>query len=306
MSGAARHERGFTLLEMVVVLVLLALASMVMFPSVVSMLRAGTRSAALSASSGDGRIAERLVEHDVRGAAAARSNGSRPDAGTPTSSVIDALNAPSRDLHDVLEATPTRLRIWSEALRSSPGPEIVTWELREDASECSTQTPNWCVVRTVEPSVGATLSEVVTRGRTAFPQGIPNNPCSGATPTKRLFCYRTSTAQSFVWNQNWNDRVCNTTTTSCSTGTPAPTCRIQWASLDSAFGSGGWVTGVQHNGFDPSVQLHQLDLVTGVAVILPSGGGYGMTSERTFNVTEVAIRSRQGDAYQRAIMCGGR
>lgn len=298
-----RLERGFTMIEMIVVLVLIGLASASIFPAITSMMRSSTRSAALTSSSGDGRIAERIAEHDIRGASAARSNGDRSDLGTSDSSVVDALNSTLPARHDILEANATRLRLWTEVLRSSAGPEDVTWELRENVDTCGSAAPNWCVVRTVRPTTGTPISEVVTRGRKAFPASIPNNPCGNG---KRLFCYRTSTARSFRWNNNWNNKVCNTATAGSCAGAPRPNCEIAWANLTSTFGAGGWVNNVQHNGFDGAVQLHQLDLITSIVVILPSGGGFGATSERTFSTTELTIRARQGEAYQRAIMCGGR
>lgn len=286
-------ERGFTLLELVIVLMLLALASAALFPSITSMLRSSTRSAALSGATGDGRVAERIVEHDIRSALAARSNGNRADLTTSGASVIQALNSATATTHDIIQASPTQLTFYTEALATSPGPERVTLQLHRDQTICGergTDGSNWCLVRTVVGG-GATASEVLTRGRSAFPATIPNSPCGSGS---RVFCYRLSEnpggPNAYRWNGSWRPSLCQT----------------RWTDLTSTLGGAGWINNVQHNGFDPAVRLHQLDLITEVSVTLPTGGGFGATSERTFATTELAIRSRQGEAYQQAIMCGAR
>lgn len=300
MPARRQGERAFTLLEMIIVLVLLGVASATIFPSITSMLRSSTRSAAMAGAAGDGRIAERIIEHDIRGAAGARSNGNRSDlATTPGASVIQALNSPTVAMHDIVEASPTRLVLHTEALASSPGPERVTLELVPTnggsaaiCGETGRDGQNWCIVRTVQAS-GSTTSEVLTRGRSAFPATVPGSPCGTGG---RIFCYRLSEnpggGTAYQWNRGWRPSL----------------CRTRWASLTSTLtgGGSGWITNVHHSGFDPFVRIHQLDLVTEVSVTLPTGGGYGATAERTFNTTELAIRSRQGEAYQQAIMCGAR
>ncbi len=290
-------ERGFTLLEMIIVLVLLGVASAFIFPSVISMLRSSTRSAAMSGASGDGRVAERIIEHDVRGAAGARSSGNRSDISTPGASVIQALNSATPATHDLLRAEPFVLQLNSEANAAWAGPETVTLQLLRSQPLCGERGRdgnNWCVVRTVQ-GAGGTTSEVLTRGRSAFPATVPNSPCNATNPGQpRIFCYRLSEnpggGNAYRWNGSWRPSL----------------CRTRWTDLTSTFGGAGWINNVQHSGFDPAVRIHQLDLVTEVAVTLPTGGGFGATAERTFNTTELAIRSRQGEAYQQAIMCGAR
>jgi prepilin-type N-terminal cleavage/methylation domain-containing protein len=294
MMRARRHdERGFTLLEMIIVLVLIGVASAVIFPAVSSMMRSSTRSAALSGATGDGRIAERIVEHDVRGAAGARSKGNRSDLAVPGASVIQALNAPAAASHDIVRATPTALVVNTEAMTTSAGPETVTLQLEQNRAICGEMGRdgrNWCLVRTVQGAFG-TVSEVLTRGRSAFPATIPNSPCGSGS---RLFCYRLSEnpggANAYRWNGGWRPSL----------------CRTRWTDINSTLGGSGWINNVQHNGFDPAVRIHQLDLITEVSVTLPTGGGFGATAERSFTTTELAIRSRQGEAYQQAIMCGAR
>ncbi len=286
-------ERGFTLLELIIVLVLLGVASAALFPSIVSMLGSSTRSAALSGATGDGRVAERTVEHDIRSALAFRSNGNRADLTDPGSSVIQALDSATATSHDIVRASPTQLIIYTEALATSAGPERVTLELQQDQALCGEHGRdgrNWCLLRTVQ-GAGTTISEVLTRGRSAFPTTIPNSPCGTGS---RLFCYRLSEnpggGNAYRWDGSWRPKLCAT----------------RWTDLNSTFGGAGWINNVQHNGFDPAVRMHQLDLITEISVTLPTGGGFGATSERTFSTTELALRSRQGEAYQQAIMCGAR
>jgi prepilin-type N-terminal cleavage/methylation domain-containing protein len=289
----ARTEHAFTLIEIIVALVLIGIASAAIFPGIVSMLKSSTRSAALSGAVGDGAVAERLVEHDVRGAAGARSMGDRSDIASPDASVEQALNAASPAVHDVLVATPTTLTVRTEARRSTTGPETVTWTLVTDDATCGERKDgrNWCIVRRVDGG-GIVTSEIATRGRGAFPPTVPNNPC-GASASPRLFCYRVAQNASYDWDGGWRPSGCT----------------VSWRSLDASFGSNGgsgWIGNVVHDGFSSPVRIHALDQVVGVAVTLPTGGGFAATSERSFNTTELAIRSRGGEAYQQAIMCGTR
>lgn len=283
------------MLELVIVLVLLAIASSALFPSIISMLRSSTRSAAISGAAGDGRVAERFVEHDIRGAQAARSNGNRHDVTTPGASVISALDSSTATFHDVIRASPMLLSFYSETRLSTAGPELITLELQQDVDLCGDRGQdgrNWCLIRTVVGG-GVTTSEVITRGRSAFPTTVPNSPCGSGS---RIFCYRVSENVGgpgrYRWNVQWTPTSCSST----------------WTDLNMTFTptGGDWIMNVVHNGFDPAVRIHRLDLITTIAVTLPTGGGFGATSERTFSTTELTLRSRQGEAYQQAIMCGAR
>lgn len=291
----AIRERGFTLLEMIVVLVLLGIASAAVFPAITSMLRSSTRATAVAGASGDGRAAERIIEHDIRSAAGARSKGNRSDLTDPRASVIQALNSTLPASHDILAATPTMLRFNTEAIRGNATRETVTLQLLQNSPTCGENGRdgrNWCITRTVQAG-GVTTAEVLTRGRAAFPAAanLPVSPCDATSGTRqRLFCYRLAESSSYRWDAGWRPGG----------------CRTRWTDLNSTLGGNGWIRNVDHNGFDPPVQIHQLDLITEVSVLVPTGGGFGSTSERTFTTTELTIRARQGEAYNQAIMCGAR
>ena len=290
-----RRDHGFTLLELVIVMVLLGVASASIFPAIASMGHSTSRTTALSQASGEVQTGSRLLERDIRGAAGDRSMGNRSDLATnPKASVLTALDSTTPALHDVLVATPTQLVVNSEFLASEPGIERIAWQLRQDSTTCgdrdSRLNRNWCVVRTVSNAAGtAVSSEVVVRGRGAYP--VTSSCFAGATSIARLFCYRVNENASYVWNAGW---------------TPT-SCRQTWRDLNSTLTPGtGWVTNVRHNGFAGAMRLHQTDLITTIGVTLPAGGGYGDSSERVLQTMEVTPRSRQGEAYQQAIMCGAR
>ncbi|MCW2961236.1 MAG: hypothetical protein JWM90_1623 [Thermoleophilia bacterium] len=293
-ARGSRDEAGFTMLELLIVIILLGIASASIFPAIFSMGHSTTRSTALSQAQGEVKIGARLLERDIRGAAGDRSMGNRTDLDTnPRASVIQALNSATSGLHDVLLATSTRLTINSEAMSSVPGIERIAWDLRQNNVVCgdrdSRLNRNWCVVRTISSSAGAVLSsEVVVRGRGAYPATSTCYP--GATTMVRLFCYRLNENARYGWNTGWTPTM----------------CRQTWRDLNTTFGTAGWVNNVRHNGFTPAVRLHQTDLIITIGIVLPAGGGYGQTSERVIQTVEVTPRSRQGEAYQQAIMCGDR
>jgi prepilin-type N-terminal cleavage/methylation domain-containing protein len=290
----ASRERGFTLLELVVVLILMGIASAAIFPAIVSMNHTTSRTTALSSASGEVLTGARLLERDIRGAAGDRSMGNRTDlAANIKASVITALDSPQASLHDVLSATPTQLELNSELLSTVPGIERITWQLRQNVATCGDRdralNRNWCVVRTVANSAGAVLtSEVVVRGRGAYPS---TSSCySGAVSAQRLFCYRVNENANYTWNGGWTPTMCTQT----------------WRDLNFASFPGGPGITTRHNGFMAATRIYPVDRITTIGVTLPAGGGYGDSSERVLQTMEVTPRSRQGEAYQQAIMCGAR
>src|SRR5690606_22313483 len=111
------RDRGFTIIEMVVVLVVLGLAMAAIFPSIGNLLRGSSRTSASSHATGEAGMAARLLENDVKTALGDRGTGDRTDTSSfagPTAirlATIPSLNAGAgnNQYPDIVVAGPTRL-----------------------------------------------------------------------------------------------------------------------------------------------------------------------------------------------------
>lgn len=302
-------ERGFTIIEMVVALVLFAIAMAAVLPALGNMLDMGNRGAANAQASADSSYALQLAEGDLRRAIANRSSGEFEATGL---SVVAALTSMSTNTHDIISAGPTRLQLWSDALGTSAGPELVTYELREQttrnaAGPCDRQSrTSWCVLRTVRTAGGASTIEVVAHGSGTFPLDSSCIPTTGATapaPAKRLFCYQhkvpasagsLNTRYSWAgWNSgcvaSWNAPPApagNWNTTNVGLGAAIPTFHDRVRSNRSS--------------------ISALDTITAIGIVLPAGGRTEGARGLATRVTTVDLRNRASEEYLSAIMCGDR
>ncbi|MCW2974355.1 MAG: hypothetical protein JWN72_2628 [Thermoleophilia bacterium] len=315
-------QDGFSLMEMVIVLVLMGVVSAALFPAITSMNRTASRTTSLSQASGELKVASRYLEQDVRAIGSRRMSltplGS--DGFTSTTFSADLTKALGETYgtsdaalyargHDVVVATPTRFEFLADVLPAKPGPELVKWNLLENTNRCGDRDPaarNWCVQRSVWWTNGGAgqMVDIMARGRGVFPA---TDTCyRGATSAKRLFCYEVSrngagTTAATTWNTalyTWN------------TGWTPTSCNQRWADLAvteaNRNAASTWISPVVHSGFTTSTRLSQLDTITGVGVVLPAGGSYGASVERVLDTAQLNLRGRQGTTYRAAIMCGAR
>lgn len=301
-----RRQAGFTIIEMVVALFIFALAMAVAMPALGNMLDLGNRGSANAQASSGASYALQLLEADLRRAGAARGS-SDVEEGT---SVISALSRAETRYHDIVEAGPTRLSLWSDALGTRAGPELVTYELVHQTSRvngrCDRQARRaWCVTRTVQ-AAGTTLREVIVRGAGVFPHDetcIPAQP--GATPVaaQRLFCYqhkRPTVAGSLNQRYQWAAwrPTCE------ATWGPPPSGVADWNQSPVALGAPIPAPHDRINSTNASVRA--LDTISAIGIVLPSGGRTEGARALTVSVTTVDLRNRSSEEYQSAILCGGR
>jgi prepilin-type N-terminal cleavage/methylation domain-containing protein len=312
MSPRSRHQAGFTLIEMIVVLVVLALAMAVVFPALGNMLRSTSRTSASSQASGEAQVAADLLRSDVRTAAGARSTGERTDsdlfagATAVTLSTVGSLNALAPGISDIVTAGPLVLVFNSDVLATSPGPERVAWTYLENSATCgdrSDANTNWCMQRTVSTQAGTVLtSEIVVRARGTLG---PSSSCfPGAAAMKRVFCYEEAVpvmaaggSNRYTWDAGWSSNCSESWLTDAGSPNQAGA---------SGIGLGSTTYTLTHNGAEPSTKISRLDRIVSVGASLQSGGAYGNASERGFVNVQVGIRARQNEAYKEAIMCGSR
>lgn len=314
-DAQGRSERAFTLIEMIIVLVLLALAMLAVFPAIGNMLRGNSRTAASAQATGEVGVAARLLESDIRAALGERGTGERVMiSNTPigsAESTILSLHQRDPDVSDIVAASPTDLTINADVY-SNPGIERVRWRLvLNNATICGDADRsgrNFCLERSVRTAGGAVLSvEVPIRGRGTYPTST--RTCATGAPiinTPRVFCYQESmpgtgatagSAARYVWNGGW---IPTCTSSWNAPGTPSPTLTPVGLTSTRIY--------TRHNAVDPanSTSITRLDRITGVGAVLISGGGFGRANERSYDHVEITIRSRESEAYKEAIMCGTR
>lgn len=306
LEANRRHEAGFTIIEMVVALFIFAVAMAVAMPALGNMLDLGNRGSANAQASSGASYALQVLEADLRRVGAARGS-SDVEEGT---SVIDALRRPGVRFHDIVEAGPSRLSVWSDVLGTRAGPELVTYQLVHQTSrandECDRNARRaWCVIRTVQAS-GITLREIIVHGAGVFPHDescIPAQPGMTPVAAQRLFCYqhkRPAVAGSLAQRYQWNSWQ--------------PTCEATWGAPPSPVAD--W-NGAQVVLGPPIPALHDrinstgasiraLDTISAIGIVLPSGGRTEGARALSVSVTTVDLRNRSSEEYQTAIMCGGR
>lgn len=330
------------MIEMIVVLVVLGMAMAAIFPAIGNMLRTSSRSSAMSQASSEAGGAARLFEYDVRRAMGNRGTGERTDlAGSAVT--ISALTANNPNFSDIVEAGPTRLVVNTDAIPAVAGIERVTWEYVSNNASCGDRNrlnQNWCLRRTVVAANGTTV-EIPVKGRGTYPtntstcgpnpvdvgaqlgmpgataavRGLALNPINGV----RVFCYQESVPAA---DTNSNDGVggmragsqqiydnFNMWTANChqrwmSGQYPQPGTSPNVATV--TLGASRWPT--RHNLVDlpNTTSISRLDRITTVSAGILAGGAHGRANERSYEIVTVSIRSREGEAYREAIMCGTR
>ncbi|MEO6867106.1 MAG: prepilin-type N-terminal cleavage/methylation domain-containing protein [Gaiellales bacterium] len=304
-SSPWHREAGFTVIEMIVALCIFAVLMGAALPALGNMLDMGNRGTANAQASADSSYALQTVEADLRRARANRGSG----AFERGPSVTTALASASTAQHDIIEAGPTRLRVWTDALGSSPGAELVTYELREQATRSRTgpcdriARRSWCILRTVQPAAGGTtLVEVLAHGTGAFPLDRACIPGS-TTATRRLFCYQHKVpraagtlATRYTWN-GWRP-----TCTSSWGAPPAPI--VNWNTTASPSGR---ALNTWHDRIRSSrSSIWTLDTISAIGIVMPAGGRTDGARGMSTNITNVELRNRASEEYQTAIMCGAR
>jgi prepilin-type N-terminal cleavage/methylation domain-containing protein len=225
MLNRPRRERGFTLVEMIVALVVFAVLIGAVFPLVTEMTRNGSRDSTRAAATGDARMNAQLLESDLR---AMRAPLRPTGDGEDTINIIAALNrggAPlplpaanwalgipgnmlwnERTTHDLLFAGPRALMFWADVIDNGAGnfpTELVRWYLLvgDQAEAGCPLMRDWCLIREVRfataqdaSSSSSAFREVLASGRGAIP---PSQACyPGATvdaspqANPRVFCFQ--------------------------------------------------------------------------------------------------------------------
>lgn len=295
-------ERAFTLIEMIIVLVLLGLAMAAIFPAIGNMLKSGSRSSSVAQASSEAGITARILESDVRKALGARGTGERTDTATVgvAAATIPALAQANPAMSDIRVAGPTRLRINADVLPTVNGIEQVDWQLLTgnnplcgDASRYTGR--NWCIRRTVFSSAGGQLvGETLAKGRGDFPSNVTT--CAPGLPAiqLRLFCYEEA-----IPGNGAPPAYAGSWTPNCSEVTLADGPNAANAQLTPS--SPRYAT--VHNRIE-TYSIARVDRIVTVNASIYAGGGYGKSSELSYEHASIAIRSHEGEAYREAIMCG--
>lgn len=269
----SRSCAGFTLIEMILALIMLAVIVAVMFPMLSRMSKSGARDSVRTAATGEARATAQLLESDLRGMRAPlRPTGDGEDA----INVISSLNGGSVPLplpaaswpdiptatlwgqqtnHDLLFAGPNYLMFWADVMDNPAGAfqtELVRWYLASGATATNgcPSSKTWCLVREVryatsnDASTSSALREVLATGRGALPisracfpgVGISVNP--QANP--RAFCYQSAAPNAYAWN-SWSSSSCSSAWTGIdpdpnSFGVSSPVAMSIMPSMASARG----------------------------------------------------------------------
>ena len=309
------RQAGFTLIEMVVVLIVLALAMAAIFPAIGNLLNGGTRNAASGQATGEAGLVAKLIEEDIKTALGDRGTGERSDSVSfPGANAIRTATIPALDAGDasplyadIVAASPTRLVLNADALDTNPGVEEVEWVLTQNSTalcgETDTAGNNWCLRRIVRGAGGGAVlaAEVATKSRGTYPQ---TTSCGGSNlpSAVRVFCYQEAypgagNPNNYVWNGGWTAN-----------------CTLAWTTDGNSANSGAAVRTLtsppriptRHNAVDPagSTSISRLDRIVTVGASVLAGGGFGKAGERSYENLETAVRSRENEAYREAIMCG--
>ena len=295
-------ERAFTLIEMIIVLVLLGLAMGAIFPAIGNMLRSGSRSSSVAQASSEAGTTARMLESDIKKALGARGTGERTDTNVvgASTATIPALNMGNPAVSDIRIAGPTHLRINADVLPNVNGIEQVDWQLLTgnnplcgDVSRYTGR--NWCIRRSVlSAGNNPILGETLAKGRGDYPSGITT--CASGLPAiqLRLFCYEEAipgagAPANYVgsWTPNCSEVV-------LPDGPNAANAQLTPSSPR-------WPT--KHNEIE-TYSIARVDRIVSVNASIYAGGGYGKTSELSYEHASVTIRSHEGEAYREAIMCG--
>lgn len=342
MLTRRRHDGGFTLVEMIVGLVVLAIALALSMPAVINTLQQGARASSGSAATSQAAGAMALLENDLRSIRApVRAVGNDIDR----LNVIDQLSVYRAPVaadyvaagyvgpgplyadpspmgrvwahHDILFAGPTMLEFWSDVVDAPLGapdnqPELVRWYLINnpaDAAATCRDAARWCVVRDVRygDNQGRVLSEVITSGGGAYPRDAS---CGPGMAVQGMFCYRSRIATRGYTFRFW--------TTECHDEWYPSTIRDAGPPVSRQVSRGGVhrVNAIyagrrfqaEHEAAGPYWQsrIHPLDRIVSVAVALPTAARIGSGDDVSLTTAQVEIRSRRSSEYQTAIMCGAR
>jgi hypothetical protein len=256
-----------------------------------------------------------MLESDIKKALGARGTGERTDTTTVgiQAATIPSLHANNPTFSDIRVAGPTRLQINADVLPGSPGIEVVEWRLFSGGTfpqcgDTGRSGRNWCLRRTVTSSTG-TIGETLTKGRGDYPANITSCAPVGAANSGtglpaiplRVFCYEEAVpapragaappGSPTTYRANWS-----------------PTCLERWWS-DGPNASGAAVTTstritTEHNRVDGLTSIARIDRIISVNASVYAGGAYGKASELSYEHVSATIRSREGEAYREAIMCG--
>jgi prepilin-type N-terminal cleavage/methylation domain-containing protein len=317
MSGRRRTDAGFTLIEMIVVLVVLGMAMAAIFPAIGNMLRSGARASSMSQAASEADIAASLLLSDVKKAVGSRGTGERTDtasvgatAATIPSLSMDGGPGGNPALADIREAGPTRLILNADVLPTVAGIEQVDWQLLSGANNplCGDFSRyngrNWCIRRTVSTAGGnRIMAETLTKGRGDYPTNLTTcaDPAQLPAITTRLFCFQEAVPRA---------------TNGAPAGSPnaynnvwSPSCLQQWFSDASGpnrtqLNTNSGRINTVHNKVDPASSIARIDRIVTVNASIYGGGGYGRASELSYEHVSASVRSRQGEAYHEAIMCG--
>ena len=234
------RERGFTLIELIVAMIVFAVLLGAIFPLVTELTRNGSRESSRTAANGDARANAQLLESDLRGMRAPL----RPISdGDEIVSIIAALNGgsgalplpstswpdvPSSTLwgqptnHDLVFAGPTTLVFWSDVMDNPAGAfatELVRWYVLvppQSTGRCPVGT-DWCMIREVRFATNANatasraIREVLSAGVGAIPPSRACYPNATVSPTPqtypRVFCFQQSVPNAYSWG-TWSSQGC--------------------------------------------------------------------------------------------------
>lgn len=133
MAGGHEHEAGFTLIELLVAMVLSAIVLALIITSMVHIFGSSDRSTSRMKAQRAAGAAADMMTSDVRAMHAPQRDPKF--TGSPDglrALLLDGDNPSAYLVHDIVQATPTRLTFYAESVATSPREECVTWFVRAD------------------------------------------------------------------------------------------------------------------------------------------------------------------------------
>jgi prepilin-type N-terminal cleavage/methylation domain-containing protein len=134
LNVTRRIEAGFTMVELLVAMVLGAIVMAFAVGTIMDLFGASDRATQNHKAQKAAALAADMLVSDVRSMRAPQREPQYTGSLDNLRSILLDNSAPALRVHDLLEATPTRILFYSELVQGNVGPECVTWFVIADGS----------------------------------------------------------------------------------------------------------------------------------------------------------------------------